>query len=54
MGADALHTTLSALSARYREPFFDATKRGVPLEEFIALMEGRVYSFEKNIAGYSR
>ena len=51
MGADALHTTLSALSARYRAPFFDAAKRGVPLEEFIARLEGRVYSFEKNIGG---
>lgn len=51
MGADALHTTLSALSARYRAPFFNAAKGNVPLEELISRLEGRVYLFEKNIGG---
>ena len=51
MGAEALHTTLSALSARYRAPFFNAAKGNVPLEEFISRLEGRVYLVDKNIGG---
>lgn len=49
--AEALAVTRAALSARYRAPFFDSAKKSVPLEEFTARLEGRVYAFEHNIGG---
>jgi hypothetical protein len=49
--AEALAVTQAALSARYRAPFFYPAKKSVPLEEFTARLEGRVYSFERNIGG---
>ncbi len=50
-GNEALATTASTLSARYRAPFFDPAKTRVPLEELTARLEGRVYSFSQNIGG---
>lgn len=49
--AEALAPTLSALSARYRAPFFSAERGSVPLGELTARLEGRVYSFGANIGG---
>jgi hypothetical protein len=48
---DALETTISALSARSRAPFYLAERRSVPLEEITALLADRVYSFDGNIGG---
>jgi CubicO group peptidase (beta-lactamase class C family)/glycosyltransferase involved in cell wall biosynthesis len=49
--ADALETTISALSARSRAPFYMAERKSVPLEELTARLAGRVYTFEANIGG---
>ncbi len=48
---EALAVTRAALNVRYRAPFFDPAKRRVPLEEFTSRLEGRVYTFERNIGG---
>ena len=48
---DALGTTICALSARSRAPYYAAERTRVPLEEFTARLEGRVYSFDGNIGG---
>ena len=50
--ADALETTISALSARFRAPLYNLERRSVPLEELAARLIGRVYSFETNIGGF--
>ncbi len=49
--ADALATTISALSSRSRAPFYLAERKSVPLEELTVRLSGRVYSFETNIGG---
>lgn len=49
--ADALETTIHALSARYRPPFYNSERKSVPLSEAAAKLHGRVYSFDKNIGG---
>ncbi|NCB06481.1 MAG: class C beta-lactamase-related serine hydrolase, partial [Clostridia bacterium] len=48
---DALENTCAALSTRSRTPFYSAERKSVPLEELIARLEGRVYSFPANIGG---
>ena len=48
---DALDTTIAALSARSRAPFYSAERKSVPLKELIARLDGRVYSFPANIGG---
>ncbi|NLI53714.1 MAG: serine hydrolase [Clostridiales bacterium] len=50
-GTEALETTISALSARFRAPFFNPERKSVPLEELTARLEGRVYTFDHNIGG---
>jgi len=49
--ADALATTIAALSARARPPFYSAERKSVPLEEVTVRLTGRVYSFPANIGG---
>lgn len=50
-GAEALSTTVSALSVRYRETYFNASANRLSLEEFAQKLNGRVYSFSPNIGG---
>ena len=50
-GAEALKTTISTLSVRYRESYFNASAKRLPLEEFAQKLNGRVYSFSPNIGG---
>ncbi len=50
-GEEALAVARDVLSVRRRKPFFDPSKGDVPLETFVSKLEGRVYSFEKNIGG---
>ncbi len=50
-GAEALQTTISALSVRYREPYFDAAGTRLLMDDFARRLDGRVYSFSPNIAG---
>lgn len=50
-GLDALNTTASALTVRYREPYFRAVEQPLSLAEFAGRLNGRVYSFAPNIGG---
>ena len=49
--AEALQTTIASLSARYREPYFNAAVNRMPLFELAQRLDGRVYSFAPNIGG---
>ena len=49
--AEAMQTTIASLSARYREPYFNAAANRAPLSELASLLDGRVYSFPPNIGG---
>ena len=48
---EALQTTIASLSARYREPYFNAAINRMPLSELTQRLDGRVYSFAPNIGG---
>ncbi|MEA5047541.1 MAG: serine hydrolase [Eubacteriales bacterium] len=50
-GLDSLRTTASALTVRYREPYFHVPEEALPLAEFAKRIQGRVYSFASNIGG---
>ena len=47
----ALNETLSRLSVQRRAPFFDTGIAETPLAALAAHLDGRVYTFDKNIAG---
>jgi len=48
---EALQTTIASLSARYREPYFNAAVNRMPLFELAQRLDGRVYTFAPNIGG---
>lgn len=47
----ALNETLARLSVQKRAPFFDANIAEAPLAALASHLDGRVYTFDKNIAG---
>ena len=49
-GVNALAETLSALTVRYRPAYYDPARVQMPLEELGTMLDGRIYTFEKNAA----
>lgn len=47
----ALEITRNGLSARYRRPMYDPLRAPVPFDEIAAKLDGRVYTFPRNIGG---